>query len=328
MARAGGQRDARVGQHLALELALGQQEHVARGRAEQVRTAFRAPRVQRRIELGPVGEDRPRVDRARIAGGLDREAQMTVLGARRSAHTSPSTVPSATTRPARSGRRPSAADVPTNRWRTRDGRARVRVAGVGEHAHLAGRLGGGRGGAGGGPQGGWRGGAGALGGRIRGGLRLGELVAGGDAAEPGIGEHVAVDVPQDHVSAELARVSELDDATVLHRHRPRVRFARQSTSSCSRSRRGSRRGVAARSRRWSATARLEDPGVAAAPAEAAPERRWRLRRRGGRAATRRRQRGGGGAATGCDGAPQPMRLPVTGGRPSTRPVSVAITWSG
>jgi hypothetical protein len=34
------------------------------------------------------------------------------------------------------------------------------------------------------------------------------------------------------------------------------------------------------------------------------------------------------AAGGVEGAPQPMRLPVTGGRPSTRPVSVAITWSG
>ncbi len=34
------------------------------------------------------------------------------------------------------------------------------------------------------------------------------------------------------------------------------------------------------------------------------------------------------AAGEIEGAPQPMRLPVTGGRPSMRPVNVAITWSG
>ena len=44
-------------------------------------------------------------------------------------------------------------------------------------------------------------------------LRLG--VVRGDAAETGVGEDIAVDVAQDHVLAELARVAELDDAPVL-----------------------------------------------------------------------------------------------------------------
>ena len=79
VAGAGVEGDARIGEHRELELALGEQEHIARGGPEQVGLSFGALRMQRRIELFPVREHRPRIDRACVARGLNREAQMAVF---------------------------------------------------------------------------------------------------------------------------------------------------------------------------------------------------------------------------------------------------------
>ena len=83
VAGAGVERDPGVGQHRALELRLGQQEHVARGRAEQRVGRLGALGVQRRLQLRPVREDRTGVDVLGVAGRADREAQVPVARARR-----------------------------------------------------------------------------------------------------------------------------------------------------------------------------------------------------------------------------------------------------
>ncbi len=53
-------------------------KHLARGRPEQVRFPLRALWVQRRGELDPVRQDRPRVDRAGVVRRADRKAQVAV----------------------------------------------------------------------------------------------------------------------------------------------------------------------------------------------------------------------------------------------------------
>ena len=223
--------------------------------------ALRALRVQRRLRAAPSwrgsGPGRPCSGRppggSRSAGG--RRAR------RAGTRTWPSTVPCATTEPRaqrqRAGRRRCC-------WRAagrgdRGGRARVGVAGVREQADLAhprgrrfaaaptstARAGRGPGSCAGGVltwsvSGDWLPGAGRQRRRgiVRAGrfdrpatsparARLGQRVGRGDAAEAGVGEHVAVDVAQHHVLAELARVADLHDAPVLDGHHGRVRRAHQ-----------------------------------------------------------------------------------------------------
>src|SRR5260370_607100 len=82
-AAAGVDRDAGVGEDVACELGLGCQEDVARRRPEQRAERLGALRVEGGGELRPAGENRARVDRRGVAGGPDREAQVSVDGAGR-----------------------------------------------------------------------------------------------------------------------------------------------------------------------------------------------------------------------------------------------------
>ena len=162
------------------------------------------------------------------------------------------------------------------------------------------------------------------------GLRPRRRVAAGDAAKSGVGEHVAVDVLQDHVGAELARSAERDYPPVLHRHRVCVSALVTSTN------RSAARLVDAPLAALAGAGAAEEPGAAvedpdvASSAEAPGVELAPVGLADGETALAPAValdgEGSGALAPAAAGtSSQPMRLPVTGGRPSTRPVSVAIT---
>ena len=82
MARACIERGAGIGERGPLELRPGEQERVARGRANERVQLPGALSAQRRLEQCPAGEHRSWIDRARIARGPDREANVTSMPAR------------------------------------------------------------------------------------------------------------------------------------------------------------------------------------------------------------------------------------------------------
>ena len=260
VAGAGVERDARVGQHRALELALGEQEHVARGGAEQVglspwRPADAAPRRAASSSRGPAGDRScrrrpagwiakrrwpscaPRAARARDRARCPRRRATRAAAAAAAgalalalACVTRAAAASASGLPGWANRRtlPMAAGTDSAEpagtescegvvWACerltckREGRADCPRSPAAPGAGSR-RAGGRR----------------ELGRRDqRRGRHLRQAVARRDAAEPGVGEHVAVDVAQDHVLAELVGAPEPEDATVLHRHHRGVRRAHQ-----------------------------------------------------------------------------------------------------